>query len=339
MKKRILTIPRLIVLFVLLIIATMGVWLALRSIIATGMTTTISNLEQQGYEIGHGGLAVSGFPFVVDARTQNVSVQAPSSIDPDPSKNWSLRTDELDLYSSTFTPLSWSARHGGDMRIDMRGIDGERYMFDIAPAKIFADVTVGLNGKVKHLRTDISRTRINSLVGAEPPILALGGARANLDVKGDEGHIDFLAKDVILTEKYLGIANSILGRDLSRVSIIARIENWALLEAGRNDEWLESPARIKSEDWQILWGNIDIVGDLDIGFQNRLPAGTITFKIKNADRLVEELATAGIMPLEISSAAALVVSNLDADENERKAIVIQVRNGALVFFGQELYRF
>jgi len=338
-KKKLITIPRIIILLLIIMLAIAGSWLGLRSLVASSMTNSIAELEQEGYEIGHGGLSVSGFPFVVDARTHNVSIAAPSSFEIDPSKNWTVKMDEVDVYSSTFTPLSWSALHSGEMRVDMRGIDGERYMFDVSPAEISADVAYSLSGNLKRLHTDINHTRLNSLVGAEPPVLALGGGRADLTVKSDQGQLDILVKDVVLTEKYLGVANNILGRDLSRVSVKAGIENWSLLEAGDTVSWLNSPSRITCKDWQVLWGDADFVGDFDIGFVDGLPEGVIRFRVKNSNELLRKVINADLIPGPTLVQLGAYLNGLESDSDGRKQIEITIRNGVVKYGFITLYKF
>ena len=338
-KKKLITIPRIIILLLIVFLAIAGSWLGLRSLVASSMTNSIAELEQEGYEIGHGGLSVSGFPFVVDARTQNVSIAAPSSFEVDPSKNWTIKMDEVDVYTSTFTPLSWSALHSGEMRVDMRGLDGERYMFDVSPAEISADIAYSLSGAIKHFHANINRSRINSLVGSEPPVLALGGMRADLNVKAGQGQFDVLVKDVVLTEKYLGVAYNVLGKELSRVSINTGIENWQMLEMGDTAAWLDSPSRIKCDDWQVLWGDADFVGDFDIGFVNGLPDGVVRFRVKNSTQLLGKLINADLIPGPTLVQLGAYLNGLEADADGRKQIEITIRNGVVKYGFVTLYKF
>ncbi|HHI88814.1 MAG TPA: DUF2125 domain-containing protein, partial [Hellea balneolensis] len=87
-KKRLLTIPRLIILGLILFLGLMGLWFFLRDTLVRGLVQGIETLEAEGYQIGHGGLSVSGFPFSLSAQTQNISIKAPTGPTEDPGKNW-----------------------------------------------------------------------------------------------------------------------------------------------------------------------------------------------------------------------------------------------------------
>lgn len=339
MRKKLFTIPRAIILFLLIIVSIMGVWLGLRTLIVKAMATSISNLEQQGFEIGHGGLSVTGFPFTVDARTQNVTISAPTSNEISPYTNWSVKSEELDLYSSTLTPLSWSALHTGDIRVDMRGLEGERYMFDISPATIDAQAAVRLSGQLKSLMIKMARARFNSVVGSVPPILEMEGARMDVYVKDNQATLDIVAKNFVLSDHTLGPAALILGPTIERIEIDAEIENWQILEQGGTVEWMNSPARVQSENWRAQWGSADMIGSFDIGFSDGKPEGVIRIKVKNVSPLLEKMALAGYISPVMTNQIKTFVAGIDSDKDSRKLIELTIRNGIVKYGFITLYEF
>jgi len=171
MIKKIFSIPGLIILVLILGVAYIGLWMALRSTAVSGITDYIAELESEGYRVEHGGLAIDGFPFAIDARSPNVVIRTTPNSTASANGNWSIETDEVDMYSSTLTPMSWSIGHRGELGVDMRPNGGTRYMFDISPANIDSDVAYSLSGNLKSLRAKMSRAQLNPLLGAEPAIL------------------------------------------------------------------------------------------------------------------------------------------------------------------------
>jgi hypothetical protein len=339
MIKKIFTIPRLIILVLLIVVSIMLLWLGLRSIIVKGMTDNIALLEEQGFEIGHGGLSVTGFPFTIDARTHDVSLRAPTSSTTGAMNNWSIKSDSIDLYAATLKPLTWLARHRGDMRVDMRGIDGERYMIDISPAKFDADLMIKLTGGLKKLHTNLGHARFTSVVGAVPPVLEIDGLRADLDVKGTDGYIDVLCKNIALSDKAVGLAGNILGQKITRVAVQAQIEQLEMLQLQGPEIWMGSAAHIKSDYWAVEWGAADIIGEFDIGFKNGKPEGVIRLNVKNANSLLNKLVENGLVPLTTSTQIGAFIARIDKDVDGRQSVELTIRDGVLKYGFFTLYEF
>ena len=328
-RKKIITIPRLIILALIVMLVTMGMWIFLRSVLVKGLITGIGNLENQGYEIAHGGLTVSGFPFSIDASTNEISVRAPVSPRPDPSKNWSVRTDKLDLNSFVFTPLSWNLQHKGQMRIDMRGPDGERYMFDVAPANVKADIAVSITGTLKSAHLDMGTANFDGLVGTPPVISKINGLTSEIKVTDNTGHIRMQAEGLRLSPKIPGMLDNILGRKLTLVELNADIGNWALLETSDAATWMASGGHIRSKHWVVNWGQADIIGDFDITFNDGLPQGKIGIRIKNPKPLLAKVVEAGLIPEKYLGTVNGLISLSESDDDGRKSIDLTIKDGVV----------
>ena len=338
MIRKIFSIPGLIVLVVILIIAYFGLWMALKSTIVTGVTNTITQLENEGYRVEHGGLSIGGFPFSIDARSPNIVIRTTPNSVAATMGNWAIDTNEVDLYSPTLSPLSWTLRHRGELGVDMRINDGARYMFDVSPANIYVDIAYSLSGKLKSLHTDISRTQLNPLLGAEPAVLGLAGLRADINIKEGNGMVDFLAKDIVMSQNALGVAHGALGQTISRLALTGEIENWSLIETKGVATWLLSQSKIKSDDWQLLWGPVDIVGGFNISFKNNQPEGVIRFRVKNIDALIESLIAMNLIDASFAGQLGPVVDSLEVDQDGRKSIEITIRDGVVKYGFFTLFR-
>ncbi len=328
-ENRLITIPRLIILALLLLVMTMGLWIFLRGALVKSLIGGIANLETQGYEVTHGGLTIEGFPFSISAVSQDISVRAPRSSTPSPVQNWSIKTGNLQMRSATLTPLSWDIRHTGQMRIDMHGRAGERYWFEIAPTNIEARAVASLRGTLKSARFDMGRAQLNSLVGTPPIISKIEHLDGNIKVTDAVANIALRAKDLRLSPKIPAIIDNILGRKLSLIELNANIDNWPLLEASGAQAWQTAAGRIKAEHWAVLWGNADMVGNFDLTFKNGKPEGTIQIRIKNAKSLIDNITAAGLIPAQYTGTINSLITMRETDEEGRKTIDLTIKNGTV----------
>ncbi|MCF6275327.1 MAG: DUF2125 domain-containing protein [Robiginitomaculum sp.] len=337
--KKLITWPRMVILCLLVIVAIMGAWIFIRGVMVKNLIGGIANLENQNYEIGHGGLNVAGFPFILDASTSNVSIRAPLSDTPDPTKNWSIKSDGLRIHSATLTPLSWNIEHRGQMRIDMRGKNGERYMFDIAPANINAHIVVNTAGKLKTARLNMERAQLDSLVGTPPLISQLGALGADIKISDDIGRVSATGQNFRLSPKIPNILDNILGRKLALVELDADITNWSILETGDTNAWLAANSRLNSEHWAIKWGDADIIGNFNLMFKNGLPEGKIHIRIKKPKPLIQKIIESNPDFEQYAVQANMLISLKETEADGRKSVDITIKNGEVKMGFIPLFKF
>ncbi|NNC38537.1 MAG: DUF2125 domain-containing protein [Acidimicrobiales bacterium] len=333
MIRKVFSIPGLITLTLLLIIAYLGLWVYLRSTVASGVASYISELKMEGYQVEHGGLSIKGFPFSINAQTPNLTIQTAPNTSAGASGLWSFQTNQVDMFTPTLTPLSWSIRHGGTL-----AVNSVVSSFDVSPADIDADVAYSFTGRLKSFRADLKETVILSRSGETPAILGLKKAKTEIEVNNDIASVEVHADDVILSPQLLGDAMTVLGQNLNTFALKGEIENWSLLETEGLDIWLQSPAKIKSDVWTLKWGNLDLVGSCDLGFQNRLPEGVIGFRVKNIEALLNSLTQLGMLDSNFASQIEAVANTMDSDTDGRKLIEITIRDGVIKYGFFTLYR-
>jgi len=338
-KRKLITIPRLIILALLGLGMLMGAWLGIRALLVKAIVGGIETLETEGYEVGHGGLVMAGFPFTVIASSADISVRAPTSALPDPTKNWSVKTDRLELRSPVLSPLSWDAQHSGKLRIDMRGPQGERYMFNVAPANIDASAAVSIKGKLKSANLTMSRAQIDALIGTPPVITMLDGLSAQIQVSANTAKLSLRGNDIRLSPKIPGPLDNILGRKLELVELNADLENWSQLEQGGGQNWVENGGRIRADHWAVLWGPADMIGDFDISFKNGLPEGVINIRIKKPARLIDIITSAGRIEEKQARQVKGFLSLIEASNDNRKPIQITIKDGTVKYGFIPLYDF
>ena len=328
-KKRLLTWPRLIIVGLVLFLCLMGLWFFLRDTLVKGLVQGIQTLESEGYQIGHGGLNVSGFPLSLTAHSQTISIKAPSGDPQDLSKNWAIKADQVDIKTKTLYPLAWSVEHSGNMRIDMRGPRGERYMFDIMPANIDAQITASIKGHLKSARLDIGRTQLDALIGTPPILSKMQGLKARIEIEGNIGEFSLDVNNLLLSPKLPGAVEGVLGRKVSRLAIHGNLDNWSTLEREGVEVWSKKGGHLKATDWQVLWGSADMIGDFDFVFKNGLPEGILHIRMKKADELVDKITRArpeeGIDSQKIKGFLSLIKPDADG----RQSVELTVRDGVL----------
>lgn len=336
---KLVTVPRVLIFCLLILVLIMGAWVYVRNSMVKGLMANIANLENQNYQIGHDGLHVSGFPFSVIAQTSDVSIQAPISATPDPTKNWSVKSDSLRMYSSPLTPLSWNFEHRGQMRIDMRGYEGERYTFDVTPATVDGRAAYSMAGALQSARIDIAHAQLDSLVGTPPVISRFDKIGADIKVSNNTGRIFMSATDIRLSPKIPSMLDNILGRKLALVELSANIENWELLETKGDAAWVAANSRIKSEHWALRWGRADLIGGFDITFKNGLPEGVIQIRFKKTEPLLEKLIDNNLIPEQYAGAAKTLVALQKPNSDGRKSIEITIKDGVVKTGFIPIYKF
>ena len=338
-KKKKKFLPRLIFWLIVAAILFIGLWFGLRAALVKSVSTGIDNLKTQGYQVNHDGLTVTGFPFSIDANSSGITLQAPTSQNLDPAKNWSVRLDQVSLNSTTITPLSWDMTHRGTVRIDMRGPRGERYMFDVTAAKLDAFGAASITGKLKSAHIDLAPTHIQSVVGTPLALQAAGPVTADLKIIGTDGHLSMAGRDLIISEQALGVMSGILGRKLEIAEADIVIKNWPGLEAEGAEIWRQNGGRIVCENWRVQWGQINMVGDFSFEFKDGTPMGVIHLKVKDIDALLGNLTKAGLLPQNMSSQARLLVGLIEIDQDGRKELEFTLNNGVLKYGFVTLHKF
>ena len=175
MKKILLAFITLFVLYCIY-------WAAGRSVMLKKMTKTFNTLEAQGYDIDHKGLSAGGFPALFRASLNEPGVVSPRSS----SAPWSVKADKVVMQASTFTPLHWGVTHRGEARIDLRGPKGERWLFDARPFSVNLDARLKFGGEVKSFKADISRLKVQAVIGTLPPIVGLDEGRIDITPQGGD---------------------------------------------------------------------------------------------------------------------------------------------------------
>ncbi|HFB54928.1 MAG TPA: DUF2125 domain-containing protein, partial [Hellea balneolensis] len=287
---------RKFVVFIILIFALLCLtWIGFRYVIINQLDRGINVLEQQGYQVSHNGIKVSGFPLSLNTHAHNISLQAPKSAANDPNKNWAVHLENLNVKSATYMPVRWSVRHTGKMVIDYRDLINQQHIYELSPAPLSAEAMVGLRGSLKHASYDMGQTDIYTRLGPPLPIARMGRFEGQLDIKNNQGFMDIKGHDIVLHEGLLNTAESVLGTTISQFGIQATLDNWQVLQEQGGEIWAQKGGRIHAQYWKIKWGKADLEGDFDLTTIKGYPEGNISIKIKDIQVLMAGLNDAGLI--------------------------------------------
>ncbi len=332
MKSKLFTLPRLIIFLLVIMVAIMCMWLGLRALLVNKIVSNIKQYQAQGYQINHGGLSITGFPFNIETNSRNVSVGAPNG--------QSIKLGQLDLHTSIFKPLTWSFRHQGNMRIDVRGKMGERYLFDAIPARLSADAAIGFSGQLQsanfHINTPI---QFQSLVGTPLPIRSIKQLNARFNAAQTTGAVNISSQEIVLSTQVQNIILQTFGGKIEYINMESKITNWPVLQNQGTQIWQSIGGKIVSDAFNIKWGDLDVIGDFHIQFKNNLPDGTVRFQIKDAGLMLDRLMNKGIVPKNFSTQIKLLLATLKTDKNNRKELIITINNGVVKYGFFTLYKF
>ena len=295
------------------------------------LMTGIENMEVQGYQIGHGGIAITGFPFTIQTSSDGVSIQAPNGNKTDISKNWSVKLDQVKAKGATLWPLSWALTHDGTARVDMHGVTGARYMFDVSPANLNTKASVSITGALKDAHFDFGPTTLRPLVGTPPILSAVEHMQGDFTVSGTQGNLVLSGKNIALNDRALGALKTLLGRELSYVNLDIAIDNWPALEKQGVPFWQDNMGRIRSNEISLKWGQVDLTADFDIRFIENSPDGIVHIYVKDTMTLFDTLSKSGLINPSIAGQAKLFLSTLKTNEDGYQKIDLILRDHKLKY--------
>ncbi len=341
-KSRFFTWPKFIILLLILVLAFMGLWIAMRNAIVSGIESQINNYRREGYEINLENFKIDGFPIRLDTHASNISIRTPANNNI--ADNWAIKTSDLQISSATLTPLSWDIKHRGNLRIDMRGIDGARYLFDINPAKIDGVIATNMQGRLKLADLYMENAQLDALVGTPPVISRIGNIRINITSNATKAKAHLQANNLLLSPasqgmNVKGMFDEILGRSLSKFSIKADIENFDLLQQNNWQNWQSSGGAIKNGSWELLWGIADIKGDFEIEFVGNKPQGSINIAIKDPQELIDKLSSNGLLSEQQTELVSKFLQTIKQDKDGRKQISLGIKDGKVNYGFMTLYEF
>jgi len=327
MKK---TLLALIVIFVIYCVY----WAGGRSVMLGALTDGLKDLTSEGYEIDHKGLSAGGFPFKFRSSLKDPGVVSPRS----DSKPWSIKADNLVLEASTFRPTHWSASHRGKSRIDLRGPQGQRWLFDVKPFSVDIDLKAGLNGKLKAVKAVITRPQAQALIGTLPPIVGLDSAQIDAHPQKGDMRYDISAENVFLNKDTWPKLQAAFGPRITSIDVTILAKGLTSLDEKARKAWGKDGTLI-CEDALINWGDNNFSGGCEFTTSEAGLTGQLWTEVENLPRVIDQLSSAGTFTEKQARSIKLGAMLLPKNENGHQEVTFNFRDGYLLLFGQRLYKF
>lgn len=301
----------------------------MRAVFVRQVNQVFAELQNSKTEVSHDGLYVSGFPFRLKASMNNIMVR----------DDWALVLTQLTARSSPASPLSWSMRHRGNIRADVRSPDGTRYMFDIEPARFDLAAKANLMGVLKKLRYRGDQFRLQSLIGAVPALQSAGPAEIDFRKRGADGHLHLKAHNIVIAPQILGPLGGVFGGTIEGASFKGQFSKWTELQKKGFAQWSSATQTITIEDGEMLWGRLDVKFNADLETVRGFPQGIISLHIKRPGLLLGAAVENGLLPEPQQAQIAAFLSAIDTDADGRKTVQLSLTDRRLKYGFIPLYEF
>ena len=309
-------------------------WATGRSVMIGRITTSFDNLETEGYVIDHAGLSAGGFPFLFRSSLTDPQIISPSS----QAKPWSIKADYLTLQSRTITPLHWHAMHHGEARIDMRGPNRKRWLFDVQPFAVDIDTRAKLSGELKSITASITRTKLKAVIGTHPPIVGMESSEIKFKSKGQNSVFSISMTNIILDPDTWPKWQRAFTSNIDNLDLNFTAEGLTSLSQTKRIKWAKS-GRLKGQSWTLNWSDNIFTGDFDISLSPSGANGTLRAEIEDFSSVIHQAEQAGLISKEQASVLNTAGKILPQSKNGTHEINLNIRDGNILLFGQKVFSF
>ncbi|MCZ4281637.1 DUF2125 domain-containing protein [Kiloniella laminariae] len=273
--------------FILLLAVAYWFWAAKQ--METGLSHWVEKQQARGFEITHGTLALSGFPFVVKASLATPKIRSP--------EGWSWQTERLVAEAAPWSPLSMTLDLSQEHLIN--GLPYQEPAIRIQSNRATATARITLKGELLHARLQaddlfilreghhsLEIASLDSTLGPLRP--ASGGATLQ------EFDITLNAQDVSHPE----LEKTPLKGPISQLQLQGTL--YGDLPKAKLDKalhiWRDSGGFLSLHDASLRWGPllVDARGKLALDIRLR-PEGKLDSRIEGADGVVEQMEKSGLL--------------------------------------------
>jgi len=321
---------RMLLLLSALIVLYCLYWAGGRTLVADQVTALISDAKSRGYAVGHNGLAIGGFPTHFKIDLLNPAISSPNTA--------SIRLEDVELSAMSLNPLQWSSFHTGDARVDMRGLNNERWLFDIRPFNAFGVAQAGLTGDVKQINFGARRLKAQAVIGTLPPVIAIDDARIFAANNGENPHITLDFAALYLNTKSAPVWQKAFGPRIDSIKADIDLVGLKGLDSESRAAWSDQ-AHYVSDHWSLKWGSLALEGTFDLQNSETGVSGKIITEVEDINTIMAELQRAGILTPSQVAITRFAIISLPVNEQGRQEVTLTIQDGFLVAFGQRLYKF
>jgi len=313
--------------FIIIFVLFCVYWAAGRSQMLKSLMQEFQSLEVQGYNVDHKGFSAGGFPFHFRSTLNEPNLVSPRSL----SKPWSIKADKLVMQASAFNPLSWTTKHRGKARIDLRGPKGERWLFDVRPFSVDIDTRAKVNGDLKSIKAKIRRPQIQAVIGTLPPIVGLDQGQIDIKSQGRDNRYNISLTNIFLEKDTLAKWQTAFGPKIDSFDAIILAQGQTSLN--------HKSEQLIGEKWSLTWNGNLFTGDFNLTPNSSGFDGALRAEVENLPQIIDQLSKAGIFSPKQANSVKVGARFLQTNERGTQDITFNFRDGHLVLFGLKLYKF
>ncbi|WP_020590924.1 DUF2125 domain-containing protein [Kiloniella laminariae] len=272
-----------IILCILVFALAVAYWFWAAKQMETGLSRWVEKQQARGFEITHGELALSGFPFIVKASLQNPKIRSP--------EGWYWQTEKLIAEAAPWSPLSMSLDLSAEHLID--GLPHQEPAVRVQSNKATATARITLKGELLHARLQADALFIQR-EGHHPLEIAsldstLGPLRpASAGTTLQEFDITLNAQDINHPE----LEKTPLKGPISQLRLETTL--YGDIPKAKLDKalhlWRDTGGFLSLHDASLRWGPLLVDARGELTLDNRLrPEGKLDSRIEGADGVVEQM--------------------------------------------------
>lgn len=308
-------------------------WALGQTFISQKLNETIREANASGYTITHKGVGLSGFPFAYALRIGEPTIAASQTQTP-----WSFRGENLYFKARPWSPLHWNFRHIDEARIDMRGPQKQRYLFDITPLKIDGEIALSISGGIKNLMVSGRQIRPRDVIGSTPPVNSIENIDMTVQDRGSDAQLTLTLENIFLHEQSFMTLQSVLGPHIELMSADIKAIDLDKIDAAG---WarFETNGTLQSDRFKLKWNALKINGRFIFKKSPNGVSGPVTVSIENEKDLLKAFEDAGIISNAQKSQILLAITFAPKNEKGQREITFNISDNMIMFLGQPLYRF
>lgn len=308
-------------------------WALGQKFISQKLNETIRDSNASGFAITHKGVGLSGFPFAYTLRIGDPNIAFNQT-----QKPWSFRGENLYFKARPWSPLRWNFRHIDEARIDMRGPQKQRYLFDVTPLKIDGEIALSVSGGIKTLIASGRQVRPRDVIGSTPPVNSIENIDVTVQDRGSDAHLTLTLEDIFLHDQSLKTLQSVLGPRIETLSADIKAVDLDKIDAA---SWarFETNGTLRGDSFKLKWNALKINGRFIFKKSPNGISGPITVSIENEKDLLKTFEDAGIISPSQKSQILLAMTFAPKNEKGQREITFNISDNNIMFLGQPLYKF
>ncbi|MFW6413168.1 MAG: DUF2125 domain-containing protein [Oceanicaulis sp.] len=267
-------------------------WIVVAGNIEDRARAWVAAQERAGYEIGHAGLRVGGYPFRFTLRAAE-----PRIVAPDAEGGWSVDLERLAVSAQFYNLSHWIATLGGPARLSTE-IGGEPaiYILNAAAARVSL---AGDDGATTRIGAEFDDLVIGAEAGPAPALSAAGSLvlTGRLD-PADRFDFRLQSEEVLFAAATVSDdVERAFGRTADLFRMDGALTEWsALAAAGDPYVWTGEGGALIVNAAQLVWGPADLNGAGEITLDPQMrPAGRLSLIVTDPDTLIGALVEGGLV--------------------------------------------